>query len=382
MAGTSKRGLLAWALTCVLGFVGTSQARVETAEGRHFEIAGMDRASVQFVDELSARVLIEAGRYLGEQPDSFPQRILVTLRPGDESPEAADYRISIETGGFVRVDFNWRKDLSYLDLCRGLMDAYLARYAIFHHGYDAPEKVKAWVVSALGRQTYLSLRPAVYLGWQESLLRSGTPPGPSLVTTAVEVRANGTGLAPFLLLMAMRNADFSRETVRGLCRAGVAGVDVAGLLTAAIQPPDPGADPVALHDWWRENMAEILSDPVVRFDSLEDSNRWIKELSETREFMDAGFRAENLRDLWEFRSEASVRAAVEIRLGRIVAHIERVNPAFRNAAQSLGLLYESLLNGKQEHVYIFALTRFLGDFSDARRLREDMDSALNEKNSP
>lgn len=376
MAGPFKLILLAWACLCAFSFTVAAPEEVETSEGEHFEIAGLDRASVRFVEELVERLLVEAERYLGEQPASFPQRVLVTLRPGDDSPEVEDYRILIEPGGFVRVDFNWREDLAYLDLCRGLMDAYLARYAIFHHGYDAPGKVKGWVVSALARQTYLSLRPAVYPGWQESLAEGGMLPGPSLLKTAKETRAEGMGLAPFMLFMSMRNADFPREKVQVLFRAGVAGIDVSGLLTGAIQRTDPEAEPVALYDWWRENMAELLSSSIFRFDSLEDSERWIEKLSGVGEFVDAGIEVKSLRDLWQFREDDPVRSAVEIRLGKILGQIDRVNPAFRNSVHSLGLLYEQLLKGEQEHAYIFALTSFLGDFLDAQRLREDVERAL------
>ena len=119
--------------------------------------------------ELSERVLIEAC-YLGEQPafSTTYSGLRCVQRCFCGSKELSyPYR----AGGFVRLDFNWRKDLtlSHIDLCRGMVDAYLARYAIFHHGYEAPEKIKAWVVSALSHQMYLSLRPSVYLKWMEFL---------------------------------------------------------------------------------------------------------------------------------------------------------------------------------------------------------------------
>ena len=89
-----------------------AEPKVQTAEGKHFEVAGFDRASVQFVLELGEQVLRDAERYLGEQPDRFPQRVLITLRTVDNTADAWDYQMSIEPGGFVRVDFNWREDLS------------------------------------------------------------------------------------------------------------------------------------------------------------------------------------------------------------------------------------------------------------------------------
>jgi hypothetical protein len=378
LVGYKQYTHFAWVLTLAFVLLAPAFGRVETAEGTHFDIVGFDRRSVYFVEELSERILLEAERYLGDQPTSFPQRILVTLRPGDATPDAKDYRISTEPGGFVRLDFNWRKDLTYADLCRGMLDAYLTRYAIFHHGYEAPDNIKAWVVSALSRQTYLSLRPSVYLAWQRSLLEGEIPLAPSLTQTIKEARPDESSLSAFLLLMAVRNADYSRETVRGLCRAAVAGVDVVSRLTQLIQPSDPSLDAVTLPDWWKIQMAELITEPLVQFDSLADSSEWIKSLSEVENFTELAVEVKDLQSLWQFRAEDRVRQVVIIRLGQIMAQIDRVNPVYLNSVQSLGRLYEQLLKGNEEHAYIFDLAAFLGDLSDAQRLHKDIAAALAE----
>lgn len=378
MVGYKQYFHFVWLFALAMGLVAPVFARVETAEGKHFDIVGLDRPSVYFVEELSERVLIEAERYLGEQPAFFPQRILVTLRPEGASAEAKNYRILIEPGGFVRLDFNWRKDLTYIDLCRGMVDAYLARYAIFHHGYEAPEKIKAWVVSALSHQMYLSLRPSVYLKWMEFLQDGEHPFFPSLTKTIKDARFDESSFSPYLLILAMRNAGFLRETVHRLCRSGVAGIDVLNHLTSQIQPSNPNLGPVTLNDWWEDQMAQLIAKSAIRFDSLKASNERIKSLSKLDEFIELGIKVKNLRGLWQFRSEENVREIIVMRLGQIMAYFGRVNPAYLNSAQSLGRLYEQLLIGNEEHAYVFDLASFLGDFSDAQQLHEDIDAALSE----
>lgn len=376
MVGFFKSSLLAWCLNCAFSPMVWAEPKVQTAEGKHFEVAGFDRASVQFVLELGEQVLRDAERYLGEQPDRFPQRVLITLRTVDNTADAWDYQMSIEPGGFVRVDFNWREDLSLWKLCRGIVDGYLARYAIYHYGYGAPVTVKAWVVSALAAQTYVSLRPSVVSGWLEFAEDNTLPLFPSLLKTADGSRSNDMETAAYFLVMAQRVADFSRDEISRFLRAGVAGYDVSPQLTERIQSLDPEAPAVTLNDWWKACMGKIFSEPVFRFKSLSGSERWILDLSSMVDFDEAGVAPKNLRDLWRFRNELPVRRIVERRLGQIVSGIDRVNPAYRNTLQSLGMLYEQLLAGDEEHAYIFSLTGFLGDFADSRRLREDMEAVL------
>lgn len=59
-------------------------------------------------------------------------------------------------------------------LCYCLMDAYLTRYALYSYGYEAPNQLKSWVVTALAMQTYMSLRPAAYIAWQENQKKPGS----------------------------------------------------------------------------------------------------------------------------------------------------------------------------------------------------------------
>ena len=147
-------------------------------------------------------------------------------------------------------------------------------------------------------------------------------------------------------------------------------MDVLSHLTSQFQPSNPNLDPVTLPDWWVEQITELIAEPVAHFDSLEASSEWIKSLSGLGDFVKLGIEVKNLRGLWQFRAEENVREVIVIRLGQIMAHLDRVNPAYLNSVQSLGRLYEQLLKGNEEHVYVFALASFLGDFLDAQRLHK------------
>ena len=84
----------------------------------------------------------------------------------------------------------------------------------------------------------------------------------------------------------------------------------------------------------------------------------------------------NLRELWELREEAALREILRARRELIALRLERVNPAYFNAARSLGALYETVLEGGEAHRFLRELTGFLGDFEDAKQLHEAVHSAL------
>lgn len=348
------------------------------AEGLHFDIVGLDRPSVYFVDTLTEHILLMAERYLGPQPESFPQRILVVLQKGETLTDHENYQLTIEPGGFVRVDFNWNKNLKYPELCRGLVDAYLARLAILYHGYDAPAEVKAWIVSALALKSYISLRPSVYQAWCESFLKTSAFPIPSFEETAFEKRGTAPGIEAFFFMTALRSTGFSTDALQGLCRSAVKGVNIEAGLNELISDSEQNKGLSKIDLWWEEVISDLGSQSSDHYDSLKTSEEWIRELSKVVDLMDSNIELKSLKGLWSFRNNEFLRFSLQVRLGRIAGRIERVNPVYLNAAQSLGVLYEEVLMGQQRHLFNDALIRFLGDMGDATRLHGAIDSALSE----
>lgn len=347
-----------------------------TTEGTHFDIVGVQRQSVNFVENLNERLLIVCKRYLKAQPEFFPQRVLVALRPADQVTFDGAYRIEHKEGGFVRVDFRWDESLSYPTLCYALMEAYLTRYAIYHYGKEGPDQVKAWVVAALGTQLYVGLRPSVYVGWSEALAEGGTPEGPSLSDTAAAIRGSDPSLSPYLLLLAMRNWSISKDQIARICESAVAGKNVHSMLELAIQPKDPNLDRLTIFDWWIGSTNDLLVSRLGRYESLDASRAWINELTNFDAFRETDTTIENLRSLWKYRQEPMIQETLRARRELIRIRLEQVNPAYFNSAVGLGALYETLLESEQVHEFIFALTTYLSEFEDTKRLHVETLGAL------
>lgn len=369
-----RRLALFWfsVLLCVVQPLrGQDALKLLSAEGTHFDIVGVDRQSVNFVEELSERLLVICKRYLRANPEFFPQRVLVALRPADQATFEGHYRIQHEAGGFVRVDFRWDEQLSYPTLCYALMDAYLTRYAIYHYGNEGPDKVKAWTVAALGTQVYIGLRPAVFSGWMEALAAEGTPAGPSLAETAVEIRGKDPSLSPYLLLLAMRNWGIPRDQIARTIEAGVAGKDIQQSLELAIQPVDPKMERLTLFDWWVGSTNELLSARSGRYESLNESRDWLTKMSDFSVLNEAETEINDLRALWKNRENPALQQTLRARRELIRIRLDQVNPAYFNSAVGLGGLYETVLEAEKAHEFIFALTTYLSDFADTKRLHEE-----------
>jgi len=149
----------------------------------------------------------------------------------------------------------------------------------------------------------------------------------------------------------------------------------------------PGSDQGApdLEAWWKAAWADELAVSREPFEGLAPSENWLEALSDFSglepedlggdvDGADGG--ALNLRGLWGLREKEELRSVIEARLEILRLGLDRVNPAYFNSAQSLGTLYETVLRGERKFEFIAALTSFLSDFEDTRRLHRRVEAEL------
>lgn len=336
-----------------------------------FEIVGLHLRSVTYVNELSLVVAAVAERYLDREGLAFPLPILVSLRPGEHVNFEGDYRIRIEARSAVQLDIRWEADMTLEMTCRAMADALLVQYSLYNHGQKAPEALRAWPVDALARETYYSLRPAESASLREGLRKAELP---ALATLLVSRRSSPGSVAGgygYTLVEAMKMGGLERRIVRGLFQQAVAGLDVGEALTAAIQPTAPTVEPLPLAFWWGEQMAAMLGRDYEVVESMEVSRLWLAALAAFDEpvSLESGDLKLNLRSIRAHRNRPEVREWVEARYEILRLRIARINPAYYNSAQSLGVLFEALLEEAPPHEYLHALTRYLSDWEDTKAMQ-------------
>jgi hypothetical protein len=378
MVGWIGRGLVRALLAsvCVVTLCGQEgrpeeDGRLHSAGNAQFEIVGLDARSVSYVDDLSRHVVQVAARYLDADGLQFPQRILVKLKPEKYVDFEGVSIVRIQERGFVNLDLRWEAPLTLLQTCRALSRALLVRYSIFNYGKEGPSVLPNWPADAIGITAYLALRPAQARQLGDWLDIQATPTVAGLLARKWSdpvTDANAYGL-----LWAMQQSGIERKTVRSLMAQSISGVDISEALASQVQLGRPMEESVPLDAWWQLSLAQLLKPAGEVMETMETSRLWIDSLADlsNTEFKDLG-----LNDLWDKREDAALRGLIEARYEILRLRIVRVNPAYFNAARSLGALFENYLSGERRHKYLHSLTGFLGDFQDAKELEEKVVEAL------
>jgi hypothetical protein len=358
----------------LLPLLGVAQRGEKLAfvEGRYFEVVGTDHRSVSFANTLGEHVVELCMSYLRAGRHDFPQRIFVALRPENRVEFDGEYQIQIGARGQVSLDFRWEAALSFETVCRALTEAYIVRYANFNYGPGASDRIRFWAVSALGSQCYLKLRPAQQSQYIEEARESGLLNVSSLLAEDL-ARGRENGLSPrqgYWVLYALRQRGLRRAEVGALLDQAIAGRDVSVAVGAAIQPTDADQQTITLEAWWQSQMVAYLSQDIEHYENLDVSRAWIEDLANLDAYRASGGELGNLMELWTHRADEALRAVLAARQQIIALRLERVNPAYFNAAQSLGALYETTLQTERRFEFIHAFTAYLSDWEDTKRLHE------------
>ena len=374
-----NRGLgLAVVLCGFLATAASGESAPVTGTTAHFEIVAPDQASLSKTVRLAEHVARTAERLLGAGvPARFPQRVLVRLRPEPPSESGKHYAVRTEAGGFVTLTLRWHRGLTLEQTTLALADGFLARLAILEGGPEGAARMRRWVAEAVGVESYLALRSAEVAGFWREQRATGRPdlgnmvsakgPGPRESATAAR--------QGYWLLKALRRSGVPRGVIGELLRGGLMGRDTRAHLRQLPHSGAGGAD-LDADQWWRERWRGMAGERRALYESMDASREWIAAMADFGDYGGEDATPPNLRELWERREAPALREILRARRELIGLRLERVNPAYFNAARSLGALYETVLEAGEAHRFLRELTGFLGDFEDAKALHEAVDAAL------
>ena len=353
---------------CVLlSLLSAEEPRIRTIEGAHFNVVGADARSLTFVEALTDSLTAVAEKYLKDAPLDFQPQVFVALRPREHVNFEGEYQITQDLAK-INLDFNWTESLALETVCYALSEAYLKQYSIYQYGPDGPNRIREWVVSAFAYQTYLRLRPAAYIAMVETARLQPVPECASILARSLKEPSGQNPSSGYWVLQIMRSAGLNRMDIAYYCERAVAGDNVFGVLQATLQPSGSEELVVALQDWWDFQFRELMGAQLERFESMDESRDWIGVLSNFDAYTAEGRELDNLRSLWKHREDDALRETLQARLELIRLRVVQVNPAYFNAARSLGALYETVLESEKQFEFIRALTVYLRDYEDTKRL--------------
>lgn len=348
-----------------------SASELRTMGNRHFEIVGPDLRSVSRMNHLSMLTVETAARYLEDEGLAFPMPILVSLRPGPYAEHADAYRIRVRERAAVQVDIRWEASLELSTAIQALSEALLTQYTIFNYGRSIDVKIPAWPVASVAEETLIGLRASRFLDSLSDI--RGNPP-PELLTILKSKLGSRDRAADFgyWLNQCLKSAGVDRATIQRLFRMALAGIEMDQALIVAIQPTAPELAPIDLEVWWQERMSVLLEREYEVVDSMEETRIWMSAVSnfDAPIQTEAGVLQLNLRTLWKHRDSEALIELVEARYEILRLRMLRANPAYFNAAHSLGSLFEVLLQDGPSHKFVHALAVFLSDMEDAKAMQE------------
>ena len=347
----------------------------------HFDVIGLHSRSVSHVNELSALSIQIAERYLPPEGLAFPTNILISLRPEDHVDFKGDYRIRLAERGSVQVDLRWEDSMTLERSCYAISEALLVQYAIYNYGTEASNLLRSWTIDALANDIYLTLRPAVFT----DLLKAAQETEVPKLTEILEPSRSGLAVpnaAGYWLLQTMKSGTLERPVLRSLFQQAIAGIDIEGALTAAIESRQPAAELLPLQTWWLQELSLIFDQEYEVVETMEVSREWLATLGRfnTPHILELqGAKVElnlDLRAIWTHRAKPEVQELVRARYEILRLRMTRINPAYYNSALYLGALFEGILNGESSHKYLHSLTIYLSEWVDAKEMQESLENIL------
>ena len=351
-------------------------------EGRQFAIVGTDNRSVSFANTLGEYVAEMCQGYLKTGSHDFPGRILVTLHPEESMDIEENYRIRVSPKGQVGLDFLWNDSLTFETTCRALTEAYLLQYARFNYGVGADKRVRYWAISALFSRVYLTLRPAQKTNFIHVVRQSEIFEIESLLSIRLPEVNDGEpdSYQGYWLFRVLRENGLAHSQLTTLLDRAIAGFDVTDQLAELIFPKNKVESGLLLENWWQSQARNYLTQEHEFCDSLATSRSWIGEMANFDIYLANGKTLNDLMKLWTYRHDENLRSILSARCEIIRLKMERVNPAYFNAALSVGALYETVLEAENKYEFISALIAYLNDWEDTKQLHiktEEFVSACN-----
>ena len=337
---------------------------LKITENSFFEIVGTDIQSTQFANELSDYVAESILKEFAEDDYLPTRKILVQLLNKDTAfSEGESYKLNISDLGFVTLNVAWDESLSLPKMIEALVVSFLQSlgYANYGHLFLDECPSKAWLLKGLSQNIYLSLRPSVSRLFYEKAILDGFDPNhlkAKLLDMSVPSEAQS-----FALYRLINSYPISRVDRLKIYKQSLLGKDSSQLILSAF-----GLETVeSLRSTLSSFLNTQLKNNSAQFESLASSKNWLEVLGDfsSIEIKSTKAKDNSLHLLWENRADPAVVQFIEARIRLISLALNQINPLYYNAAQSLALTYQKILDGVEEWELLFYFSDFLGELDKA-----------------
>ena len=345
-----------------------------TGKGQ-FEIIAIDEAAAQEALILASVVWRALAEPLALPPAGFSSAVAVRLVPGTKWKGPAAFSVAAEPGGMVGVRIGWDEKTDMRSVRRALVEAILLRQAVAWHGAAQRATVPLWLEQACIALSEVRERPAMLDAMQQE---SAHLKPPSLETVLRMERgaaaSRGCELAAFWLFQYLETEaepDALRWT--GWLRTIMGGSDPMQVLQQTYGRM--WRTPAERELWWQVGFYNECRSSILPLMSMEETRNWLADRCRWLVLRGGYEQVLSLEDLWTFRSESWVRAGFVKRIEQLQNQLPRLHPFYRNAAISMGRMYQAAVTG-DERDFKAAQKALSQDAVDGRELEDETGSAL------
>lgn len=375
--------MLSVSLLSALGATELKQSDLIVSENRYFEIVGRDARSIATVAQLSSFI---AKSILDELADSTyinPRTVLVQLDEAGTLIDSQAYQVQISQLGFVTLSIRWDERLDLYSAMESLVIGFIQAYGYASYGdaYLVRSPAKAWIIQALASTAYVQLSPkmarAFYLEAERAIFDFQlfeAQLGQSIPTYPIPAQS-------FALYRWMKKQSLRAVDKQRIVRSALLGRDTADSLLELCSIESK----TAFRERWTQFLRIEQDKHRGQFMDLNRSKAWLESLASFSEMtLDGSSQSVRLRvnPLWAQRKSPELRRTLEARIDLISMALSRINPLYYNAAQSLALTYQSILDASQEWEVLSFFSDYLDAMDRAQSVHEQIAEALDSPESP
>lgn len=356
-------------------FLFSEPAELKITENSFFQIVGTDVQSTQLANELSDYVAESILKKFSEDDYLPTRKILVQLLNKDTAfKEGESYKLSISDLGFVTLSIAWDESLSLPKMIEALVVSFVQSFGYTNYGNlfidNCP--TKAWLLKGLSQHIYLSLRPKVTrLYYQQAILEGFDTDHFKAKLSDMSVPSEAQS---FALYQFINSHQFARKDQLAIVKHALLGKDASQLILSSFR-----YDTVeSLSDALSTFLSSKLKNHSAIFESLASSKNWLEALGDfsSIEIESTKAKDNSLHLLWTNREDPEVVQFIEARIRLISLALNRINPLYYNATQSLALTYQKILDGVEEWELLYYFSDFLGELDKANAVSMEINRQL------
>lgn len=349
---------------CFSKLLFAEQTELKITENSFFEIVGSDLESNQFTNELSNYV---AESILSDfyQEDYLPsRRILVQLLNAESIFNDNDfYDLNVSNLGFVTLNINWNESLDLALMIEALTVSFIQSFGYSSYGKMFLQKYpsKAWLLKGLSTSIYISLRPYVARLFYKQAMNEGLTEA-NLNAKFLDISVPSDSQA-FGFYRYIKSKQISHKDRLRIIGNAIVGKDSLIAIYATINFDSERSLQNVLSDFLKSQYRNKLP----RFEDLTASKNKLEVLGDfsSIEIQSNQIKLNSLNSLWLNRSDPSVVQLIEARIYLILYALNKINPLYFNAAQSLALVYQKILDANEEWELIYYFSDFLQEMDKA-----------------